>query len=48
MREAGGSKAPVQWGVCHHTQDGLETQRQLTGVKRGLSRLEATDPALEG
>lgn len=48
MREAGRSKAPVQWGVCHHRQDGLETQMQLTEVKKGLSRLEATDPALEG
>lgn len=49
MREAGReATAPVQWGVSPQTGWGGDSQMKLTGVEKGLSRLEVTDPALEG
>lgn len=49
MREAGReATAPVRWRVSPQTGWGGDSQMQLTGVEKGLSRLEVTDPALEG
>ena len=49
MREAGReATAPVQWGVSPQTGWGGDSQMQLRWVEKGLSRLEVTDPALEG